>query len=226
MGASRSLWEEDVCTLRSMNFRRDPDARWSFRQAFWVTGICDDWYGSTMGAVMKSLEAPGTVAQPMRESQTNPERYWVHMDIHSTDCRRYLRFSRCTRAIRIPSKYDAWIIVHYQLLNHSVVRSIPLTFYCLHRYNKEEPKKMASDWKSEVGKTVTITRLSDWNDINRTWSQCHPLNFPSHQGEQSRNTLFINGANQLEVILVFPNDSGLACWWNWIPRLFGLICDI
>ena len=95
------------CKFRSVNFRRVSDPRRAFRLAFRVTGISDDWYGSTMGAVVKSFEAPGTVAQPMRESQTNSERGWVLMDIHSKDCRRYLRFSGCTRAIRIPSMYDA-----------------------------------------------------------------------------------------------------------------------
>jgi len=55
------------CKLRSINFRRVSDPRRVFRPAFGVTGISDDWYGSTMGAVVKSLGAPGTVAQPMRE---------------------------------------------------------------------------------------------------------------------------------------------------------------
>jgi len=95
------------CKLRSINFRRVSDPRRAFQPAFGVTGISDEWYRSTMGAVVKSLEAPGTVAQPMRESQTNSERCWVLMDIHSKDCRCYLRFSGCTRAIRIPSMYDA-----------------------------------------------------------------------------------------------------------------------
>jgi hypothetical protein len=49
-----------------------------------VTGISDGWYGSTMGVVVRSLGAPGTVAQLMRESQTNSERYRVHMDINSS----------------------------------------------------------------------------------------------------------------------------------------------
>jgi len=56
---------------------------------------------------VKRLGARRTVAQPMRESQTNSDRCWVLMDIHSKDGRRYLRFSGCTRAIRIPSPYDA-----------------------------------------------------------------------------------------------------------------------
>ena len=57
------------CKLRSVNFRRVSDPRRAFRPAFGVTGISDDWYGSTMGAVVKSLGAPGTVAQPMWESK-------------------------------------------------------------------------------------------------------------------------------------------------------------
>jgi len=43
-----------------------------------------------MGAVVRSLEAPGTVAQLMRESQTNSERCRVLRNFHLKDCRRYL----------------------------------------------------------------------------------------------------------------------------------------
>jgi len=49
-----------------------------------------------MGVVVKSLGAPATVAQPMRESQTNFRDACVLMDIHSKDCRHYLSFSVCT----------------------------------------------------------------------------------------------------------------------------------
>ena len=73
------------CKLRSVNFRRVSDPRRAIRPAFGVTGISDDWYGSSMGAVVKSLGASGTVAQPMRESQTNSEKCWVPMGIHSKD---------------------------------------------------------------------------------------------------------------------------------------------
>jgi len=95
------------CKLRSVNLRRVSDHRRAFRPALRVSGISDDWYGSTIRVVVKILGAPGTVAQPMRESQTKSERCRVLMDIHSKDCRRYLRFSRCTPAVRIPSTYDA-----------------------------------------------------------------------------------------------------------------------
>jgi len=93
LGASRSVWEEAECKHRRVNFRRKPDLRKAFRPAIGVTGISDDWYGSTIGAVVKGLGAPGTVAQPMRESLSNSERCRVHMDIHWKECRRYPRFS-------------------------------------------------------------------------------------------------------------------------------------
>jgi len=62
------------CKLRSVNFRRESDPRRAFRPAFGVTGISDDWYVSTMEAVVISLGAPETVAEPMQEAQTNSER--------------------------------------------------------------------------------------------------------------------------------------------------------
>jgi len=99
--------EEAECKLRSVNFRREADPRRAFRLAIRVTGISDDWYGSTSGAVVKRLGAAGTVSQPIWGSRTNSERCRVLMDIHSKDCRRYLIFSGCTQAIRIPCMYNA-----------------------------------------------------------------------------------------------------------------------
>jgi hypothetical protein len=168
--------------LRRVNLRKVLDPRRAFWPAFRVTGISGDWYGSTLGAVANRLAALGTVAQPMCESQTHSERCRVLMDIDSKECRGYLRFSRWTRSIRIPSMYDAWIIVHYQLLNYTIVPTISSTFSGLHHYIQEEPKKVPSDSKMNVGKTKTIIRLSDRNDINRIPSECPPLDLSSHQG--------------------------------------------
>jgi hypothetical protein len=95
------------CKHGNFNFRRESDTRRAFWLDFGETGISDDWYRSTMGAAEKSLGALGTVAKPMRESQTNSERCQVLMDVHLNDCRHYLRFSRCIQAIRISSTYDA-----------------------------------------------------------------------------------------------------------------------
>jgi len=79
--------------------------------------------------------------------------------------------------------YDAYIIVHYQLLNHTIVPSISATLNCLHRYIKEEPMKIVNNSKMKVGETETTIQISDRKDINRTYTQCHPLNLPFHQGQ-------------------------------------------
>ena len=100
-----------------------------------------------MGTIVTSLGAAENVAQPMRRSQTNSERSRVLMDIHSKDCRCYLRFSGCTQAIRIPSIYDALIIVHYQLLNPTTVPSISSTFYSLCGNSKEIQRKWGVSYR-------------------------------------------------------------------------------
>jgi len=89
-------------------------------------------------------------------------------------------------AIKIPSMYDAYIIVHYELLNYTIVPSISFNIPLFTSLHWGEPKKMASDSKMRPGKTETITRLSDQNNINWTWTQCNPQNLPSHQGWQTQ----------------------------------------
>jgi hypothetical protein len=56
------------CKLKSVNLSRVSDPTRVFRSGFGVTRISDDWNRSTTGAVVKCLGAPGTVAQPIRES--------------------------------------------------------------------------------------------------------------------------------------------------------------
>jgi len=78
----------------------------------------------------------------------------------------------------------------------------------------------------KAGIPATITRLS-----NRMISIKHRLNVIhqiSHhiRADKCRNTLFINGAKKLKVLLVFPNESGQESVRNWIPISFGCICDI
>jgi len=43
--------------------------------------------------------------------------------------------------------------------------------------------KIMSNSNMKVGETERIIRLSDRKDINRTYTQCHPLNPRSHQGQ-------------------------------------------
>jgi len=52
---SRSVWEYVECKLRSINFRRVSDLGRALWPAFGVTGMCDDWYRSTMGVIVISL---------------------------------------------------------------------------------------------------------------------------------------------------------------------------
>ena len=80
-----------------------------------------------------------------------------------------------------------------------------LLFATLHQ---GEPKTMGSESKMKVCKTETIPRLSNQNDINRTKSQCHPLNLPSHLGRQT----------QEHTIHQLRKDSGGA---NCIVEWFG-----
>jgi len=40
------------CKLRRVNFRRVSDPRRAFRPTLGVTGICDDWYRSTMRGIL------------------------------------------------------------------------------------------------------------------------------------------------------------------------------
>jgi hypothetical protein len=46
---------------------------------------------------------------------------------------------------------------------------------------------MASYSKIKVRKTETMTGLSDWIDVNQTYSQCHPLNLPLHQARRTQD---------------------------------------
>jgi len=89
-----------------------------------------------------------------------------------------------------------------------------------------EPKKTAGDSTMNVGETEPITWISD-----RMICIKHSLNviqFISNliRAENRRNTQFINGAKELEALLVFPNESGVVSGLNWIPMSFGSICDI
>ena len=73
------------CKLRCVNFRRESDRSRAFWPAFGVIGIADDWYERTMGVVVMSLGAPGTVAQPMQNPKLTLRDAWELMDIHSKE---------------------------------------------------------------------------------------------------------------------------------------------
>jgi len=85
---------------------------------------------------------------------------------------------------------------------------------------------MASDLKMKISKTETIIRLSDRNDINRTQSQCHPPNLPSHQGQQTQEHTIHQGRKEAgdapyisewlgpgEWVKLNSNDVWLDLWY-------------
>jgi len=85
---------------------------------------------------------------------------------------------------------------------------------------------MASNSKLKVGKTKTITQLS--NRMISIECSLNVIHLISHliRADKRRITQFINGAKMLEALLEFPNDSALESGWNWIPLSYGSIRDI
>jgi hypothetical protein len=129
LGASRSVWEDVECKLRSVNFRRVLDPRRAFWPALGVTGISDDGYRSTMGVIVISLGTPPSTTEnfgcTLESRQTNGgitsklweipgflwtfiQRiagvFWDSLDVHE-------------QSISLNREYDAWIIVRYHFWN-------------------------------------------------------------------------------------------------------------
>jgi len=71
--ASRSVWEDVECKLRSIDGRRLSYPRRAFRPAFGVTGISDDWSKSTMCVNVTSL---GTSRSTGENYRWTWERRW------------------------------------------------------------------------------------------------------------------------------------------------------
>ena len=58
--------------LRCVNFRRVSDHRRAFQPACGVTGISNDWYRSSMGAIVISLRIPGSVSDKSGSADDKP----------------------------------------------------------------------------------------------------------------------------------------------------------
>jgi len=71
--AWRSVWEDVECKLRCVNFRRVSDDRSTFRLAFRLTGISDDWYRSTIGVIAISCRISWSAGE-------NFVCIWEHLD--------------------------------------------------------------------------------------------------------------------------------------------------
>ena len=125
LGASRSVWEDVECKLRSVNVRRVWDPGRAFRPALGVTGISDDCYSSMMGVIVISL---GTHQSARENFGCTWECRWTNTGI-TINLWEMPEFSWIfiqrtagviwdsphvhERSISLNGEYDAWIIVHY-----------------------------------------------------------------------------------------------------------------
>jgi hypothetical protein len=65
------------CKPRCINFKRVSDSRRAFQLAFGVTGISDDWYRTTMGVIVISLETPLSAGENIGYA-------WAHLGAPAT----------------------------------------------------------------------------------------------------------------------------------------------
>jgi len=99
------------------------------------------------------------------------------------------------------------------------------TFYWWHRYSTE-PKKMGGDSTMKSGNTETMNQLSD-RMISIKHCVMVILTSPFSSGLPDARTHHSSTVQRrCRISFAFANDSGQARGWNWIPMLFGLICDI
>jgi len=120
-GVSERIWSVNL----EASIAGESDCKSAFLPAFGVTQIPNEWYRWTMGVIVITLgtsrsagenfeHTPGSVAEPMREAQTNSERclssygyifgeLLAIRDAPDVD----------EQWISLNGKYNAWIIVHY-----------------------------------------------------------------------------------------------------------------
>jgi len=212
------------CKLRSVNFRRVSDPRRVFRLAFRVTGISDnryrsnwnlwwliqeydvsdcDKFGSTLERRRELLVHLGVSPNQRGNHKQTLRDAWVLMDIHSEDCRRYLRLFGCTWTIDFPQQ-RMWCMDYcsLSLLNHTSRHLLQHCILCLATSGKRRKKVR---FKHKCRDTETIPQLSDWKiSIKHGVNVIHSI---SHliRANESRNTQFINSTKKLEALLVFAD---------------------
>ena len=169
------MWEEAECKLGSVNCRGESDPRRAFRPAFGVTAILDEWYGSTMRAVVISLGAPGTDAQPMRETQTNSERCLGSYGYSFEGLQAISGILRIFTSNK--NTFHIWSIDYcslstsksyystQHLIQHSIVCSATLG----------RTREIGEWFNNENRENQNNNLTKQSNDINRRYSQCHPL---------------------------------------------------
>jgi len=245
MGASRSVWEVVECKLETVNFWTVSEPRRAFRPAFGICGLSDDRYRSDSDLWYLVHEYKGSDCNKFGNTLERQREHWVHLgmspkqcrnhkqtlrdawvliDIDSEDCRYYQRLSGCPRAIDFPQwELGCMDYCASSILNHTRYYVLQYSIYCLATLRNQ---KNGTWFKHTSRYTKTITRLSSQMiSIKHVVNVIHYL---SHliRANESRNTQFIHGARQLEVLLVFGYCSYLPSGWNGNRMLFGSIGDI
>jgi len=167
-----------------------------------------------MGAVVMRLGAPGTVAQQMREFQTNSARglgsyvySFKEWQVLSGNIRMYTRNKNtlhvwCIDYCSLSTSKSYYSTQH--LIKHSIVCIATL------RITKNQGKwfRNESRWNRNNNPTQRLM-ISNKHGLNVIHYISHPI-----MADICRNTQFIKGAKMLEALVVFPNDLSLASVWN------------
>jgi len=135
------------------------------------------------------LEGKREVSEHLRLSPTlcwnskySLEDAWVLMDCHMEDCQHYLSLSTYLEIwITLHGQYDWWIIVHYQLLNPTILAKIrfKILIFALLLWGTKD----ISNWITNETYIHQLDHSTKYSYvINQTWSHCHQQILPSHYG--------------------------------------------
>jgi len=155
------------------------------------------------------LGAPGSVAKPTRESQSNSGRCLGSYGYSFGQLQALSETLRMYMSNQLPSTAN---MIHGFLLiitSESYWPSSSSTSYFVPRYIKETKEK-GERFKHTPKNTEIITQLTDRKiSIQHGVDVIHSI---SHliRANESRNTQFINGAKELEAVIVFANYLFLA----------------
>jgi len=93
-------------------------------------------------AMERTLDSPGSIAEPMQELETDTEWYLRYEGIRFEGCRMYLRLTGCTWPIDVP-QLDLWQLRYCSLsfLNRTCSRLLQHCIFCLALFLNERSNK-------------------------------------------------------------------------------------
>lgn len=130
---------------------------------------------------------------------------------------------RCMSTEYLLGKHSVQLIIHYQLLYHTILANIFLNIAFL-QYYFQEAKKQVTNSLIKNRYSYTITQLSKYM-ISIEHGANH-RDWISHLmwADKSWNTQFTNSIQKQRSLFVFRDDLYLASGWYWIPMSFGSLC--